>query len=321
MNSKKGSVNAGAAALLSVSCGIVSAWFPPAAILLPIVGIYYGVMRTWHWAAGILLGGLIAVNVLAGTLTMFVLGTCMIPVTVAGVFVLRRKWSPFESVAVCIGALFAGLLLGYFLANTLVGGDALSAEMDAFGRDLLALPEDVYQSVVPLFASSMALDIDLAGDKAQTVAYLIEQAEVMIRGMLPVFLLAYSALGGLFCYAFSRKRLQVAGGDVVPMVPFWDYQLPPRFARGAVFIIVFSLLIQLVGDAWLTQAGTLTSTLFLIFFIVQGFAVVDYFLVHRSVPRVLRWIVMAFLYVLIGSVMFVVGVMDQVLGLRSRIVV
>ena len=319
MDSKKGSVNAGTAALLSVSCGVVSAWFLPAAILLPVIAIYYGRMRTWHWAAAVLLAGLIAVNVLAGTWTMLVLGVFAMPVTVAGIYVLQRKWNAFESVAFCIGAVFSGLMLGYMLANAFAGGDALSAEMDAFGRYLLSLPQDVYRTVVPLFASSMALDIDLSGDKAQAVAYLTGQAETMIRGILPVLVLAYSALGGLFCFAFARKRLQMARVDVVPMVPFWDYQLPARFARGAVFIIVAGLLVQLLGDTWLTQVGILINTLFLICFVVQGFAVVDYFLVHRSVPRVLRWAVMAVLYALMGSVMFVVGVMDQVLGIRSRI--
>ena len=319
MESKKGGANAGAAALLSVACGIVSSRFLPAAILLPVVGIYYGVMKTWHWAAAVFLTALIAANVAAGMWTMLVLGTFALPVMAAGIYVLRRKWNAFESVAFCIGAVFTGLMLGYALANALAGGDALGSGMDAFGRYLVSLPQDAYRTVVPLFSASMALNVDVSGEKAQVVAYLTGQAEAMIRSMLPVLVLVYSALGGLFCFAFSRKRLQVAGGDVVPMVPFWDYQLPARFARGAVFIIAIGLIVQFLSDGWLAQVGILTNTLFLVCFVVQGFAVVDYYLVHRSMPRVLRWLVMAVLYALIGSVMFVVGVMDQVLGIRSRI--
>ncbi len=103
------------------------------------------------------------------------------------------------------------------------------------------------------------------------------------------------------------------------MVPFWDYQLPTRFARGAIFIIMLGLIAQLIGEGWAADVGLLSNTMFLVCFIVQGFAVIDYYLVHRSVPQALRWLVLVVAYLLFGSLLFVVGVLDQVLGIRTRI--
>lgn len=319
MDSKNGSVNLGVAALLSVACGAVSAWFLPAAVLLPVLGIYYGIRKSWYLSAGFLLLGLIAVHLLAGTAVMLMLGIFTVPVLIVGVFVIQRKWNPFESVAMCIGAVFVGVMLAYVFANAMMGGDALGTEIDAFSSYLISLPQETYKATMTFITSSAGLDIDLSGDKGQVVAYVASHMEMLVRGMLPTLILAYSAIAGLFSFAFTRKRLQMAKADVVPMVPFWDYQLPVRFARGAVFIILLGLLLQLVGDDWLAQLGVLTNTLFIVCFVVQGFAVIDYFLLHRSIPRPLRWIVLVLAYALFGTVLFVVGVLDQVLGIRSRI--
>lgn len=311
----------GTAALLSVVCGAVSAVFLPAAILLPVIGIYYGIKESWYWTVCVLLLSLIAVHVLAGTTVMLMLGIFTAPALFVGIYVLQKKWNPFESVAMCIGAVFAGVMLSFVFANMMTGGDAIGAEMDALSAYMSALPQNTYHAAMSMFSSSLALTVDLSGEKQQVVAYVMDHAETLFRAMLPVLVLAFSALGGLFCFAFTRKRLQNANADVVPMVPFWDYLMPLRFARGAVFMIILCLVLQLFGDPWLAGVGILTNTLFIICFVVQGFAVIDYYLVHRSMPRAFRWFILAVAYALFGSVLFIVGVLDQVLGIRSRIAV
>ena len=319
MDSKNGSVQIGTAALLSIACGTLSSWVLPAAVLIPVIGIYYSIKKTWYWSVSVMLISLIMVHVFAGTGIMLTLGIFSLPVLIVGIYVLQKKWNPFESVAMCIGAVFAGVMLSFVFANAITGGDAIGTEIDAFSRYLLSLPRDAYLAAMTLISSSLGLDIDVSGDKAQLVAYVTTHAEALIRGMLSMLVLAYSAIGGLFAFAFTRKRLQLTHADVVPMVPFWDYQLPARFARGAVFIIVLGLLMQLIGDTWLADIGILINTLFIVCFVVQGFAVIDYYLVHRSMPQAVRWFIMILLYALFGSVLFIVGVLDQILGIRSRI--
>lgn len=319
MDRTKAGASMGVAALLGVVCGGATAFMFPAALTLPMLGIYYGVRESWHWAAGLLLTGLIVVQTIAGTGLTLIAAIFSAPVTVVGIRVLREKWHPFEAVAMCIGTVFAGLMLSYFFANAFLGGDAIGAGLHALSDYLLGLPRDMYERTMGLLTSGLALSVDLTGARTSVVAYVISQAEVFVRAALPTLVLTYAAVGGLITFAFSRKRLQTAGADVIPMVPFWDYQLPTRFARGAIFIIMLGLIAQLIGEGWVADVGLLSNTMFLVCFIVQGFAVIDYYLVHRSVPQALRWLVLVVAYLLFGSLLFVVGVLDQVLGIRTRI--
>ncbi len=111
----------GVAALLGVVCGGATAFMFPAALTLPMLGIYYGVRESWHWRRRFAYR-LIVVQTVAGTGLTLIAAIFSAPVTVVGIRVLREKWHPFEAVAMCIGAVFAGVMLSYFFANAFWAG-------------------------------------------------------------------------------------------------------------------------------------------------------------------------------------------------------
>ncbi len=318
LNSFRGTTSLVIASALGLLIGVSSIVFFPLVVFLPMVAIYFGVKDEWYYS---LVPLILCAGIVYSQLGIAEAGIVLIfstPLIASGIFVLKKKWRPFESVAVCIGACLVGILACYFFANQYLGMDVITYGVNSFSQYLQSLPEDMYNSVIDSLSQTLGTDVAQNTDPQVLVQSFMRQAEEIIRGALPTMIIVYSALGGLITYAVTRRKLENASVRVVGMPRFYDYILPNKFARFSILMLILSFFMMVLGDKTILPIAVIFSTVFMLLFMVQGLAVIDFYLARSRVPLLIRWMVMAFLYAILGTMLYLVGMFDQMFRFRAR---
>jgi uncharacterized protein YybS (DUF2232 family) len=141
--------------------------------------------------------------------------------------------------------------------------------------------------------------------------------------MVPSALLIFSIVFGVLNFLVARLVLQKLHREV-PFVPeFGGWSLPRGMGFGFLLLLLFSYLGSTVGIGHFQGVFLTVYSLVSFIFMVQGLAVLWYFLKAGRVSTPLRWILMVFIYVVFHMILTlnmgltILGITDQVFRLRK----
>ena len=241
------------------------------------------------------------------TLLMLVMFIVPIPIIVGR---MKRQKPPYQTILDGIIGVALGSVFLFILSS--VSGQPLSETLmstfDTFSDFMLNNGK---------LMNSLGMADFSPEEKKEFVKVLFTTA---VEG-LPAVILMYATIISYFEYMFIAKMINYNGVKVPVLEKIKHFTLPRNAITGFVIIFVLSWLVTVIG---LIHGNMLTMNVNMLFefaFALQGMAVIFYFGDTKNYPKFVS-IVIAFIFMCNGLgrlVLFVVGVIDLVIGLREKI--
>ena len=153
----------------------------------------------------------------------------------------------------------------------------------------------------------------------QVTEVFISQMQLMVPSALLIFSIVFGVLNFLVARLVLRKLRHE-----VPFVPeFSGWALPRGMGFGFLLLLLFSYIGSTIGIDNFHGVFLTVYSLVSFIFMVQGLAVLWYFLRAGKVPVPLRWVLMVLIYVILHMILTlnmgltVLGIADQVFRLRK----
>ena len=241
----------------------------------------------------------------------------LIPVIICIWIALGKKLSFYSSVLLSsLGcALCVAITLGSVYLAT--GQDIISATLDSVKQFLLqneAMTRSYYEMLQINGQAAGQISLDAA---VNTVYPLLETT---IKYSIPTLYAAFIPLGGLFFYLLARAVAKKAGGNVIRIPAFANFQLPPKFGRWSLVILLVALIGQMAGLRNFDYVFTISFAFFGSIYYVQGMALVEWWLKKHIKPPVGRAAIILLIAILLFQlyVFVYVGIFEQVIKIRQR---
>jgi uncharacterized protein YybS (DUF2232 family) len=210
----------------------------------------------------------------------------------------------------------------------LIGGvAALIAQLALVGIYAIAFRINIIYDTLRLMAESSQQSGEIMKQLGgmfsrfdQQLAQQQEQMKMTIEIMwriIPVGFFVLPALIGSFLnFTISRLVLNRLGHKFAGFPAFKDWKMPDFVVWGFIAGIALSWWGQKSGSPWLTTAGLNLNLLFTLVYAVQGAAVVWFALEHYNVSRIIRVIVVVYMFVLMQYLSFI-GLFDGIFDFRK----
>lgn len=138
--------------------------------------------------------------------------------------------------------------------------------------------------------------------------------------LIPSFIGLFSLFAAFINYTFSAFVARKLGYGVVAKGSFSRFKLPNNIIPGIALMMLTGFIFRILKvnyhEAFLLNITFLVSTIFLI----QGFAVIDYFFKKKGFKFLLRLLILVFIFIFIpigGIILFLLGVFDSVFDMRK----
>jgi len=145
-----------------------------------------------------------------------------------------------------------------------------------------------------------------------------ETLKESIRMTLPGMLAVASLMGSYFNYYFTGvifKRLRI---DIKRVKPIEEWYISTNLSFGLFFVTFISWLLNYFK---VKNGEVVFSSIFTIFsfaFIINGFALIAWFLKTRGVSRRMRIIILVLLYFIgVSQIVFILGIADYAIDIRK----
>ncbi len=304
---------------------------PLAALVMPAL-LCYGALRAGRVTAlaCVLLAAATAMS-LGGGLAAGAIVVLLLPALCYSIYSYDRKLPFWHSALVCACMLLTGAMLCAALATYLAGGDLVGTLRDTleallhgmpqgdallaalYGNGMLTVPEALTGplAVGESFAMTPAI-------REELIKQLLTQVESMQRIQMPMQILSGSMLGGLMCVYLPRRYVIKHANDLdtAPLVPLEKWYLPVR-----VFMPVISALLVVGLIALLSDAAAVRQALYVLFagidlvLVLQGVAIVSWFMKKRGTRKGWRMVAVIALYVM--QALLFIGFADQLFDFRG----
>jgi len=284
-------------------------------------------------------------GVLAGLTLMALL------IVTGTVFLYRKhllKHGHFNGVLAACASVAVSLGAAYGILTLLLHGDpihVLSAQVESMfvsdtseaGTELLRLFWQTNQvfllSRTGTFSAqdaAMIVEKSLALTRAEMITQTKGALEELLRILVPLLCVVYTAAGGLLTYVFSavlRAHPKSGPGRFLSMrnepgrglPPFSDWALPRDVGFALFGVVVVLFLLSFAGVPSVDTATNLVYTLFNIVFYVQGLATFHFLTGRWKWPKAVRIIVLAAVGIFMMPLVPTLGIIDYILRLRALI--
>lgn len=293
-------------AVMSVFLAVASLVFPPAlAFLILPLGIF--AFRHRELEALLLTG---AIGVLMAFLLDYPTGIAYILLALTVIlFVvsqIKKRTIPWKVIFIHTGLVLMVMALYGFLLHFISDGKIWS-EMSALFQNIVQMQMDVLRESGITNLEEVNIEFALRA--------LMNQVQVLLPAILTM------AAGGfaLSHYYFLTTILKKKGYAIIKSQRFPRFTLPQNFVIGAVFVIVASYILGVLGFEQVEPLQLNLWVIFSFFFAVQGIAVAD-FLLYRRMGTGMRWILIIMITVLLRGyfLWLLLGIFEIPFQIRAR---
>jgi uncharacterized protein YybS (DUF2232 family) len=308
-------VGVGLAAALAAGALMFVPVLSIAVVVVPAVFILLSLRRGfWSGVAGLCVFCIVyavLISPIAGG-TLFLLMIFL----VAGVPLMLRQQRPYmEYLAMSAGFSLVSLLAVMGGYAVITGHSLFNALVNA-AETFLKANQDVFTPFLDSYRN--AGWIDPGTSPAEFVSLLVSMLKDMAP-LVPAFLVTLAATVGTLNLMIPY-RLAVRKDIRLPDIPsFSRWRLPRGTMWGFIIMAVLSLLLMLINQPTGQTVLYTVSSLFLFLFSVQGLSVAAYLMRRGNLHPVLRVILCILLYIFLSTLLFVVGVFEQLLHIREII--
>lgn len=266
----------------------------------------------------------------------------VILLTVAVEWRLRRNSHFMDGLIFSCAAAFVGLAGGLAALYAVYRQDLIALFMSAAQRSVAALPpsEAVDQALALVAAATSvnvynaemmknffaAFEAMRAFTRAELVGIVAPVAEETLRLMTPSWITAMAVNGGLLGWSLphlalwnARRRGRELPGNMkdAPAAPaFALWSIPRWVSLPMLVMLVLAYVVQYAGWESMLAVSVAVETLVMTAFMVQGMAVVWFWLSARRIRPVGRVTVIAMMYLLLRSLLSWIGLFDMIFGIR-----
>lgn len=247
------------------------------------------------------------------TLALFLLAL-LLPSGVCLAIAFRRRQPLFESVALSCGGYLVGLFavigVGYLVFHT----DLITA-FTGLMRSNLAEQSGLTYLLYMAFSGIPIADIHVSASAA--LEYVMDILTQTLQSSLPILCISMVLLGGFIGFLLLRAIFKKMGCPTLPVPPFRQMSMPKNFTWYAILAYILVLLVELIFNIDLTVVRDVLLGCFVLIFIVQGLAFMDFFLSMRMKTRALRILIQVVCVLFFSTMLAFVGIFDQIFRLRQ----
>jgi hypothetical protein len=266
----------------------------------------------------------------------------MILLTFAVEWRLRRKSHFMDGLIFSCAAAFVGLAGGMAALYVIYRQDLIALLVSAAGKSAAALPpSEAFDQALALVAAAVnvnvydaevmknffaAYETMRALPRAELVDVLAPVAGETLRLMTPSWITAMAVNGGLLGWSLphlalwnARRRGRELSGKAkdAPAAPAFALWAIPRWVSLPMLVmLVLAYVVQYAGWESMLAVSIAVETLVMTAFMVQGMAVVWFWLSARRIRPVGRVTVIAMIYLLLRSLLSWIGLFDMIFGIR-----
>ncbi|MCG8484281.1 MAG: YybS family protein [Clostridia bacterium] len=148
---------------------------------------------------------------------------------------------------------------------------------------------------------------------------MMNEMQELVLFMIPSAIIVSAFISSVINYFLSLSILRRTGYSIEPVTPFKYFRLSRNTMNGLLVIMVLSLIVVQLN---IVDQDTLMANLFFLYqlvFIIQGLAVLVYYLSYYKINKIFMVLIGVFLAMSrVGmNLLFVVGIIDMFLDLRK----
>jgi uncharacterized protein YybS (DUF2232 family) len=218
---------------------------------------------------------------------------------------LKRKYSPFKVFAVGAAASLVSNIALFLLSLAIMGINPFLQEIEIY-RESLNSAAKIY--------SRMGVNPETVKPALEMYGKILDLMPLLI----PAMLILASVSSSFLSFHVSKMVLRRLGYGMEDFPPFWQWRMPSY----TLFLFLLGQISTLMETYWpagiLKQIGLNLQMLFTFAFFIQGLAVLAFFLGKYNVSKVLRVLIVLFLFSnpLMAQLVFLLGMIDTVFNFR-----
>lgn len=242
--------------------------------------------------------------------------------------------------AACMTGLFALPALAIWLLQKKRVGNVYTCAAGAAGAllplyGIVCLPgilsgegafAEVQRVADAVFSAYRALTASLPGMTGEAAAQwnaAIDLLQGSVASMVVPSLCALSCVLALSNLLFFRLFARKRNFGLAKLRPLSAWGLPRSMTGGLAFLLIASLILELTGWDYADSLGSTVNVIVGFPLVVQGFALLDFFLKrgrgNPALKRTLVYIPVALLFALVQTPLMVMGCFDMIFHIRERI--
>ena len=187
------------------------------------------------------------------------------------------------------------------------------------GIDLIAQMTDAFDQAIHMSLSIQG-KMGTNPEQMEQMKLILEKSLEMIKMMIPFMIISAGAFLAYINYRLTTYVLKRLGHKVEELPHIREVHLPKSIVMGTFLIMGLTLMTKNVGFANYT---TLVLNVFLIFqfiYLIQGLAVVSYFMHNYKLRKPLRILIYIFLLLnqMTAFMLAIIGFIDAIINVRKR---
>ena len=292
---------------LTVLLGIVAfSYLPFILVLYPLGFIMYGVKYGINYGVAVSLLTALVLGILEDMTNTYVLVILFTPLVITMVYSMRKRRKPLETLVTAAITFFASSLVLFFLADSLRGLSIVNELEESF-KETLFMQVDMLKQM-----GFSNLEVD-------RTRLLLQDAYKYIILILPSILMILALLVSYINYVTSVYVLRTLGIGVLAMPWLHKFAAPNNFALGALVMFLGAFLMRGLDAKYYETISINLIVLIGLVFILQGMAVVDFYLIKWKQNRFIRFLTIALIIFLspILTLISLIGGIDLVFDFRK----
>lgn len=297
---------AGVIALTALFGIVAFSYFPFLLILYPLGFIMFGVKYGINYGVVSSLITALILGIIDNITNTYVLILLFTPLIITMVYSMKKRRRPLEILLTSALAFFASSLLLFFLADSLSGLSIVNELEESF-KEVLFLQVDMLKQM-----GFSNLEVD-------RTRLALQDAYKYIILILPSILMTLALTISYLNYVLAVFLLRILGIGILSMPWLHKFSVPNNFALGALVMFLGAFLMRGLDASYYEAISINLIVLIGLVFILQGMAVVDFFLIKWKQNKFIRFftIILSVLIAPILTMVTLIGGVDLVFDFRK----
>ena len=297
---------AGVIALTALLGIVIFSYLPFLIILYPLGFIIYGVKYGVNYGVIASLLTAFILGIIENITNTYVLIILFTPLIITMIYSMKKRRRPLEILLTSSLAFFASTLILFFLADSLRGLSIVNELEESF-KEALFLQVD------------MLKQMGLSNYEVDRTRLLLQDAYKYIILILPSILIILALVISYLNYIISVYLLRALGIGVLAMSWLHKFSAPNNFALGALVMFLGAFLMRGIDAKYYETISINLIVLIGLVFILQGLAVVDFYLIKWKQNKFTRFLTLVLSIILtpVLTVVSLIGGIDLVFDFRK----
>lgn len=279
-------------------------YIPYVVVLAPAPFIVYNIKNSSFLGIVSYLLVSLAIGVLVSMDVGLIILLMFLPLIISTTYMVEKKETSYNIIIVGILVFFVSMLVLLGLSNTGEAGIAKELEESVSG---------LVSSQIDLFK-----DMDFSKSELGNIEDMLENAYKYIIMITPAILLIMSLVVSYLNLLLTSIGLERLDINIISTPKFSRFRLPKTIIPGSLFLFIVLMIMDKMGIQYTDVATVNLVVLFMFAVLIQGLAVVDFYLSKRMfiLFRILIYGILLFIPMVV-TIINVLGFMDILMNFRK----